>query len=142
MAAALRAKSDTAARARRDRRRQRMMPRNSADRSVGRDWVTQCLPASKRPPSAKVKPPPLEANAAVHFLSMMVRAPRAAHLLANSPERGAEGDRRSPPSMCAYSPQLRPTARNGGAPTTEPIRQQMGRTRGLHHHGEEMWLAP
>src|ERR671913_1740966 len=83
MAAALRAKSDTAARTRRDRRRQRMIPGNSADRSVGRDWVTQCLPASKRPPSAKVKPPPLEANDAVHFLSMMVRAPRAAHLLAN-----------------------------------------------------------
>src|ERR687890_834194 len=65
MAAALRAKSDTAARARRDRRRQRMMPRNSADRSVGRDWVTQCLPASKRPPSAKVKPPPLSSYSLV-----------------------------------------------------------------------------
>jgi hypothetical protein len=51
-----------------------MIPGNSAGRSVGRGWGTQCLPASKRPSSAKVPPPPPEANAAVHFLSMMVRA--------------------------------------------------------------------
>src|SRR5215218_4997690 len=45
-------------------------------------------------------------------------------LLANSPERGAEGDPCSPPSMSACSPQLRSTAPNGGAPATEPIRRQ------------------
>src|SRR5215213_1976728 len=45
-------------------------------------------------------------------------------LSANSPERGAEGDPCSPPSMSACSPQLRSTAPNGGAPATEPIRRQ------------------
>src|SRR5919112_5275267 len=99
MAAALRAKSDTAARARRDRRRQRMIPGNSAGRSVGRGWGTQCLPASKRPSSAKVKPLPPEANAAVDFLSMMVHASRAAYLLANAAERAADGDPR-PHLLC------------------------------------------
>src|SRR5215208_1966853 len=43
---------------------------------------------------------------------------------ANSPERGAEGDPCSPPSMSAYSPQLRSTAPNEGAPATEPIRRR------------------
>src|SRR5215210_7070017 len=45
-------------------------------------------------------------------------------LSANSPERGAEGDPCSPPSMSACSPQLRSTAPNRGAPATEPIRRQ------------------
>src|SRR4051812_29894890 len=37
---------------------------------------------------------------------------------ANSAERAAEGDPCSPPSMSACSPQLRSTARNGGAPAS------------------------
>src|SRR5215208_4604510 len=86
MAAAPRAKSDTAARARRDRRRQRMMPGNGADRSVGRGWVTQYPSASKRPPRAKVQPHPPDANVTVLFPPHDGARPRAADLLANSPE--------------------------------------------------------
>ena len=39
-------------------------------------------------------------------------------LSANSAERAAEGDPCSPPSMSACSPQIRSTARNGGAPAS------------------------
>src|SRR4051794_1907665 len=52
--AAPQAKSDTAARARRDRRRQRMIPESDADRSAGRDHVTQNLSTSERSPAAEV----------------------------------------------------------------------------------------
>src|SRR3954466_10647416 len=83
MAAAPQAKSDTAARARRDRRRQRMMPGNGADRSVGRGWVTQYPSASKRPPRAKVQPYPPDANVTVLFPPHDGARPRAADLLAN-----------------------------------------------------------
>src|SRR3954463_15467506 len=86
MAAAPQAKSDTAARARRDRRRQRMMPGNGADRSVGRGWVTQYPSASKRPPRAKVQPYPPDANVTVLFPLHDGARPRAADLLANSPD--------------------------------------------------------
>src|SRR4051794_22554227 len=86
MAAAPRAKSDTAARARRDRRRQRMMPGNGADRSVGRGWVTQYPSASKRPPRAKVQPHPPDANVTVLFPPHDGARPRAADLLAKSPD--------------------------------------------------------
>src|SRR5215212_289739 len=86
MAAAPRAKSDTAARARRDRRRQRMMPGNGADRSVGRGWVTQSPSASKRPPRAKVQPHPPDANVTVLFPPHDGARPRAADLLAKSPD--------------------------------------------------------
>src|SRR4051794_13374909 len=86
MAAAPQAKSDTAARARRDRRRQRMMPGNGADRSVGRGWVTQYPSASKRPPRAKVQPYPPDANVTVLFPPHDGARPRAADLLANSPD--------------------------------------------------------
>src|SRR4051794_39439983 len=81
MAAAPQAKSDTAARARRDRRRQRMMPGNGADRSVGRGWVTQYPSASKRPPRAKVQPYPPDANVTVLFPPHDGARPRAADLL-------------------------------------------------------------
>ena len=54
--AAPQAKSDTAARARRDRRRQRMMPGNGADRSAGRGHVTQNPSASKRSPASRSGP--------------------------------------------------------------------------------------
>src|SRR3954465_4781011 len=83
MAAAPQAKSDTAARARRDRRRQRMMPGNGADRSVGRGWVTQYPSASKRPPRAKVQPYPPDANVTVLFPPHDGARPRAADLLGN-----------------------------------------------------------
>jgi len=103
MAAAPQAKSDTAARARRDRRRQRMMPGNGADRSVGRGWVTQYPSASKRPPRAKVQPHPPDANVTVLFPPYDGTRPRAADLLANAAERAAEGDVRSLPLMSACS---------------------------------------
>src|SRR3954462_12824371 len=86
MDAAPQVKSDTAARARRDRRRQRMMPGNGADRSVGRGWVTQYPSASKRPPRAKVQPHPPDANVTVLFPPHDGARPRAADLLAKSPE--------------------------------------------------------
>src|SRR3954467_14547206 len=87
MAAAPQAKSDTAARARRDRRRQRMMPGNGADRSVGRGWVTQYPSASKRPPRAKVQPYPPDANVTVLFPPHDGARPRAADLLGESEKR-------------------------------------------------------
>ena len=66
-AATPRVKTDTAARARRNRRRQRMIPENGADRSVGRGRSTQCPSASTRPPGRKVERHPLEANAGATF---------------------------------------------------------------------------
>src|SRR4051795_9381498 len=87
MAAAPQAKSDTAARARRDRRRQRMMPGNGADRSLGRGWVTQYPSASKRPPRAKVQPYPPDANVTVLFPPHDGARPRAADLLGESEKR-------------------------------------------------------
>src|SRR3954463_2848291 len=75
-----------AARARRDRRRQRIMPGNGADRSVGRGWVTQYPSASKRPPRAKVQPHPPDANVTVLFPPHDGARPRAADLLAKSPD--------------------------------------------------------
>src|ERR687898_2942740 len=59
-------------------------------------------------------------------------------LSANSPERGAEGDPCSPPSMSACSPQLRSTAPNGGAPATEPIRRQYQTS--VRVGGKQMYL--
>ena len=88
MAAAPQAKSDTAARARRDRRRQRMMPGNGVDRSVGRGWVTQYPSVSKRPPRAKVQPHPPDANVTVLFPPHDGARPRAADLLAKWFGRG------------------------------------------------------
>src|SRR3954465_3887671 len=85
MAAAPQAKSDTAARARRDRRRQRMMPGTGADRSVGRGWVTQYPSASKRPPRAKVQPYPPDDNVTVLFPPHDGARPRAADLLGEFP---------------------------------------------------------
>src|SRR3954452_22930977 len=82
MTAAPQAKSETAARARRDRRRQRMMPENSADRSVGRGCITQHPSASKRPPGAEVERHPPAANAGAAFPPHDGARPRAAHLLA------------------------------------------------------------
>src|SRR3954449_3596141 len=86
MAAAPQVKSDTAARARRDRRRQRMMPGNGAARSVGRAWLAQYPSSSKRPPRAKWQPPPPDANVTVLFPPHDGARPRAADLLANSPD--------------------------------------------------------
>ena len=83
-AAALQAKSDTADRARQKWRRQRMVPENSADRSVGRSWDIQYPSASMRPPRQEMERRLPADNAAPHFLPMMVRAPRAVDLLAKS----------------------------------------------------------
>src|SRR3954470_3472967 len=88
MTAAPQAKSETAARARRDRRRQRMMPGNSADRSVGRGCITQYPSASKRPPGAEVERHPPAANAGAAFPPHDGARPRAAHLLAKSAALG------------------------------------------------------
>src|SRR4051794_18592684 len=76
--------SETAARARRDRRQQRMAPGNSADRSVGRDWITQCLSASKRPPPSKMERSPPAPNTGAAFPPHDGARLRAAHLSANS----------------------------------------------------------
>src|SRR3954454_3226990 len=73
--------SETAARARRDRRQQRMVPGNSADRSVGRDWITQCLSASERPPPSKMERSPPAPNTGAAFPPHDGARPRAAHLL-------------------------------------------------------------
>src|SRR3954463_13529821 len=85
VAAARQAKSETADRARQSWRRQRMMPENSADQSVGRSWNIQYPWASERSPGAEMNRPPPADNEARHFLDMMVRAQRAGDLLANSP---------------------------------------------------------
>src|SRR4051812_45437108 len=147
MAAAPQAKSDTAARARRDRRRQRMMPGNGADRSVGRGWVTQYPSASKRPPRAKVQPYPPDANVTVLFPPHDGARPRAADLLANLPDwlKAApmrenllaswrqSGQKQDPcPSLLNHN------ANTSGfcrlvviSPTDQP-------RAGAHHHGEEI----
>src|SRR3954454_21821881 len=84
VAAARQAKSETADRARQSWRRQRMMPENSADQSVGRSWNIQYPSASERSPGAEMNRHPPADNEARHFLDMMVRAQRAGDLLANS----------------------------------------------------------
>jgi len=84
VAAVLQAKSETAARARQSWRRQRMVPENSADRSVGRSWDIQYPSASRRPPEAEMGCHSPADNQAPYFLTMMVRAQRAANLLAKS----------------------------------------------------------
>ncbi len=84
-AATPRMKSDTAARARRDRRRQRMMPENGADRSVGRDWITQSPSASQRPPGTEMERHPSRTSAPP-FPRYDGARPRAADLLAKSPD--------------------------------------------------------
>src|SRR3982751_3766406 len=93
--------SETAARARRDRPQQRMgpgkewdletngtwkrmVPGNSADRSVGRDWITQCLSASERPPPSKMECSPPAPNTGAAFPPHDGARLRAAHLSANS----------------------------------------------------------
>src|SRR3954468_15677487 len=76
--------SETAARARRDRRQPRMVPGNSADRSVGRDWITQCLSASERPPPSKMERSPPAPNTGAAFPPHDGARPRAAHLSAKS----------------------------------------------------------
>jgi hypothetical protein len=108
-----------------------------ADRSVGRGWGTQCLPASKRPSSAKVKPPSPEANAAVHFLSMMVRA-RARPICWRIHLRGRRRVGLGPHLQC--QPALRSSAndvkrRCAHASTNSPTD---GPRAGAHHHGEEI----
>ena len=61
-----------------------MVPGNSADQSAERSWNIQYPTASMRPPQAEIEHRPPVDNALPHFLAMMVRAPRAVDLLANS----------------------------------------------------------
>src|SRR3954451_11365886 len=61
-----------------------MVPGNSADRSVGRDWITQCLSASERPPPSKMEHSPPAPNTGAAFPPHAGARPRAAHLSANS----------------------------------------------------------
>src|SRR3954465_438321 len=106
VAAARQAKSETADRARQSWRRQRMMPENSADQSVGRSWNIQYPSASERSPGAEMNRHPPADNEARHFLDMMVRAQRAGDLLAKSaafrPAAALGGFpiRRPPMSLC------------------------------------------
>src|SRR3982750_3508146 len=61
-----------------------MVPGNSADRSVGRDWITQCLSASERPPPSKMERSPPAPNTGAAFPPHDGARPRAVHLSANS----------------------------------------------------------
>ena len=61
-----------------------MVPGNSADRSVGRDWITQCLSASERPPPSKMERSPPTPNTGTAFPLHDGARPRAAHLSAKS----------------------------------------------------------
>jgi len=73
-----------------------MVPENSADQSAERSRNIQYPTASMRPPEPKMehRPPAdnaLPDNALPHFLTMMVRAPRAVDLLAKSSGCGWRG---------------------------------------------------